>query len=230
MTQLKSKLQSGRSECLRHLLARTTLLFVMSLVLASCSSSHVFRGIPVSEPAILITAVPPLLQDRRLSCGPTCVAVVASYWDLDYSDLLSSELEESVKGNLSARDLAKLAGLLRMQHYLYRGDPVDMEQNLKRGRPLLALIPAPDYEEQVSISFNGLSVQAIRQWVFPKASHWVVVIGASNGKLILHDPAKGRILISKAKFERWWGARNNTCLLLLPALATIERPFPTTSQ
>jgi len=216
----------GRGRSCKRFLAPVELACFVTIGLTACSSTHVFRGIPVSESAVLITAVPPLLQDKRLSCGPTCVAAVAGYWDVDYAPLFSAELSESVKGNLGGQDLARLANLLRMQHHLFRGDFSDLEQNLQKGRPLLALVPSPEYEACVTVTANGFPLREIWHWLVPKGSHWVVVIGYSKNKIIFHDPREGRVAVSRSKFEGWWKDRKNTCLLLLPPTSDSDSSSP----
>ena len=195
--------------------------FVMcaALVMAGegCSTAPTFKGIPVSQTAVLITSVPPLLQDKKVTCGPACVAAVAAYWEIDYTTLYSRSAAADVCRELAAAELGDLAGQLGLQHFILQGNLHDLEQNLQKGRPVIALIPAPDYHEGLDLNINGLSLKGLQERFRPKASHWVIVLGYTADKMIYQDPAEGRLAVSKTKFEGWWKARKFTCLLLLPA-------------
>ena len=195
--------------------------FVMgaALVLAGegCSTAPTFKGIPVSETAVLITSVPPLLQDKKVTCGPACVAAVAAYWEVDYMTLYARGAAAEVRRELAAAELGDLAGQLGLQHFILQGNLHELEQNLQKGRPVIAMIPAPDYHEGVDLNINGLSLKGLQESFHPKASHWVIVLGYTADKVIYQDPAEGRLAVSKTKFEGWWKARKSTCLLVLPA-------------
>ena len=189
----------------------------LALIGGACSTAPTYKGIPVSETAVLITSVPPLLQDKKVTCGPACVAAVAAYWEIDYTTLYSRSAAADVCRELAAAELGDLAGQLGLQHFILQGNLRDLEQNLQKGRPVIALIPAPDYHEGLDLKINGLSLKSVQERFRPKASHWVIVLGYTADKIIYQDPAEGRLAVSKTKFEGWWKERKFTCLLLLPA-------------
>lgn len=207
---------AGKSEpadsAIRSLAWITASLLGLAL-LSGCSTARQFPGIPVSGKASLITSVPPFLQDKYLSCGPTCVAAVAGYWQKDIA-----ELEAAPKGgpftlNFSARDLEVLGNRLGMQSFIYEGSISDLEGNIRKGRPLLILLPKPEHSEGITVTINGIPLKALWRMMMPEQSHWVVAIGFSESDIIVHDPAHGRIAIPRGKFERWWKAKRNTCVL-----------------
>jgi predicted double-glycine peptidase len=188
----------------------------LALFLSACSTFKEFSGVPVGEQATLITSVPPLLQTRQISCGPTCVAAVAAYWDQDFAPLVSTNKPSFVAEDCTAADLKALAERLSLRAFVYRGSVEDLETNLRKGRPVILLIPKPKYRDGFGFAMNGVVIdEAMKPWL-PAKSHWIVGIGFTDKKIIVHDPAFGRIALSRWKLEEWWKARRFTCVLVAP--------------
>lgn len=90
----------------------------------------------------------------------------------------------------------------------------DLQHNLQKGRPVIALIPKPKYSEGINIAVNRIPLSGIWEMFAPKESHWIIVIGYTKHQLILQDPAVGRIGVSKSTFEDWWRSKKFTCVLV----------------
>jgi predicted double-glycine peptidase len=184
-------------------------------LLAGCSTPEQFRGVAIGETPVLITSVPPLLQTKHVSCGPACVAAVAAYWEKDYSNFFSDS-PPYLAEDFSATDLTNLVQHLELKSFAYGGSMTDLESQLRNGRPLVVLIPRPDYQRLPAVMFNGVSLGSLQDMVAPNYSHWVICIGFTDSKIIIQDPACGRMTISRGKFESWWNAKKRTCLLIVP--------------
>jgi predicted double-glycine peptidase len=196
-------------------LASAALVFGAAALLAGCSTTDDFKGVEIGETPTLITSVPPLLQTKRVSCGPTSVAAVAAYWGKDYS-LLTSNAPPLLAEDFNVTDLTNLVGMLELKSFVYSGSTDDLESHLRNGRPMIVLIPTPEYRHGPEVRFNGVPVAALRGMMAPKYSHWVICIGFTDSKMILQDPARGRMAVSRTRFESWWNSKKRTCLLIVP--------------
>jgi ABC-type bacteriocin/lantibiotic exporter with double-glycine peptidase domain len=197
-------------------LSGTAALLVL-LSLCGCASPYAFYGLKIDEPTTLITAVPPLLQDRRFSCGATCLIVLAGYWEQDASWMITN-CPAYLAEDLTAQDLKALAGQFRLEAYAYVGSMQDLEHQIQQGRPVITLIPAPDYEDIPPISINRIRLSAVVRRFQATKAHWVIVIGCSKDSIILHDPAFGRLRVSRRLFEHWWEHSRFTCVVVAPKL------------
>jgi predicted double-glycine peptidase len=191
------------------------IVFGTIMLLSGCSTPERFNGITIGETPTLITSVPPLLQTKKISCGPTCVAAVAAYWGKDYSPVITRESPYFAE-DFSAMDLTNLVGRLDLKSFIYSGSVADLEDHVRNGRPVIVLIPRPRYQHDPELMFNGLSMEQVWDAVAPKYSHWVIVIGFTPTKIILQDPAAGRMMVTRAKFDGWWKAKRRTCLVATP--------------
>lgn len=82
------------------------------------------------------------------------------------------------------------------------GDAAEIDKELGRGRPVIALI-----EDR------------------PGRYHYVVVLGRSNGRLVIHDPARGPFReIETARFDAAWARSERWMLLLLPPPGIVTSP------
>lgn len=188
---------------------------LLAALLAGCASPERFNGIAIGETPTLITSVPPLLQNKKVSCGPTCLAAVAAYWGKDYSTIISGDSPYFAE-DFNALDLTNLAGRLELKPFVYSGSMTDLEDQVKNGRPVITLIPRPHYQHDPEMMLNGWSMESAWDTFAPKYSHWVIVIGFTDTKVILQDPAAGRMMVTRAKFDDWWKAKRRTCVLVTP--------------
>gem|GEM_PF-1399601 len=185
------------------------------LIVCGCSTARQFSGIRVGEQATLITSLPPLLQTKRVSCGPTCLAAVAAYWEIDATAFYKTTTEFDLSTDFTAAELGRLGRELGLKPFIYQGSMEDLRDNLGKGRPLVVLIPKPEFSEGIELTFNRIPLEFIVGQFVRKQSHWIVVIGHASGTIIVHDPANGRIGINQKKFEEWWQSKRRTCLLLV---------------
>jgi len=191
-------------------------IVLLAAGLGGCATSpERFKGVEIGESPTLITSVPPLLQTKKISCGPTCVAAVAAYWGKDYSGLIT-DTQPYYAEDFTVIDLTNLVQHLGLKSFIYSGSIHDLEENVQNGRPMIVLIPKPEYEPGTPVVFNGMEVNGFISQFGPKYSHWVIIIGYTPTKVILQDPASGRMMVSRSKFAAWWNAKRRTCLLVTP--------------
>jgi hypothetical protein len=89
----------------------------------------------------------------------------------------------------TGRDLQVLAEGLGLQTFAYRGSMDDLQENLRKGRPLIVMIPQPQLPTGELTA--ALLLNAWNQWG-PRPAHWVVVVGFTKNKaVIIHDPDSG---------------------------------------
>jgi len=115
---------------------------------------------------------PVILQTESAECGLACLAMVASYHGLD-TDL--SSLRRRI--NISAQGIT----LAQLMEYCTRLDLI--------GRPLRAELEA----------LPQLSLPAILHWDF---NHFVVLVKVRGNRLIIHDPARGKLTLDAAEASR----------------------------
>lgn len=187
-------------------------LCIVALCFTGCVTPPRFSGVEIGSDAVLITSVPPLLQSKRVSCGPTCLSAVAAYWEKDFAGFLTDGGELSVE--MSASDLERSAQKLGLMAHAFRGNLQDVETHLRNGRPIIALIPAPPYVIEPEVTVNGIPLIATWRSLSRPRSHWVIVIGVAQRRVIFHDPAVGNVAVLRSTFESWWGKRSHTMILV----------------
>lgn len=184
-------------------------LFI-SLLLGGCASVSAFKGMTLDEDSVYISGLPPIRHDKHYACGATCVATVAAFWNIPLAEFRARypQLPADMTGN----DLATLATGLGLHAFAYRGSIDDLQENLRKGRPVIAMIPQPLVPNGDFTA--GLLIKAWDKWG-SKPPHWVVVIGLTpNQSLIIHDPASGEIVVKRDVFCRWWQQTDNLSVLL----------------
>lgn len=186
-------------------------LLLPLLFLGGCASVGSFRGLKLDDESVYVAGLPPLLQDNHYSCGAVCVAAVAASLDVPPERFRAKH--PALAQDLSGRELTALAEELGLQAFAYRGSPEDLEQNLRKGRPVIVMIP------QALIPDGALSstllLTAWNEWG-PKPAHWVVVLGITKNKsVILHDPASGPMTIKPEVFHAWWAKKEHLSVLIV---------------
>src|SRR4029079_2413139 len=147
-------------------------------------------------------AVPFLPQTEDL-CGGAAAAMVMRYWgDADaYPDAFSPLVDHSAGGILTTA----LAADLERRGWTAGagpGDTTELAKELGRGRPIVALI-----EDR------------------PGRYHYVVVVDRSNGRVVVHDPARGPSrTLDGAHFDTAWARSGRWMMILLPP------PAPATAR
>ena len=126
--------------------------------------------------------VPYLPQSESL-CGGAAVAMVMRYWGTaDVYAETFADLVDPAAGGIRGEDLLEA---LRSRHWIaesFRGDPGTVQAHLRARRPVVALIQDR-----------------------PGRFHYVVIVGWSSRRVIVHDPARApfRVLDEKAFDDAW---------------------------
>jgi hypothetical protein len=131
----------------------------------------------------------PYLPQSELLCGGAAIAMVMRYWGTPdvYAETFA-DLVDPAAGGIHGSDLLEALRSRGWTAESFRGDSAAVQEQLRRGRPVIVLI-----EDR------------------PGRYHYVVVVGWSSGRVIVHDPARApfRVLdekafdLSWAKSDRW---------------------------
>jgi ABC-type bacteriocin/lantibiotic exporter with double-glycine peptidase domain len=160
------------------------------------------------SPAALWIDVPFVHQPRE-GCGAASISMVMQYWAAQPggraqpgSDVaaIQRELYSRSDHGIPASSMVEY---LRQQGFVviaFSGTWNDIEQQVKKGRPLIAAL-RPQGQSQL---------------------HYVVIDGVSpdRGLVVMNDPAERKLLTQeRAGFEKDWSATHNWVLLAVPASA-----------
>jgi predicted double-glycine peptidase len=170
---------------------------------------------PLNEDAVYVNGVTPIRQDHDFTCGPTCLAMVATHWGISPAQFKTRA--GAAPRDFTARDLQGLAGGLGLQAFVYQGSMADLRENLGKGRPVIAMIsmPLPPQGDLVAAE-----VLALWNEVGPRPAHWVVVVGTIGEKwVILDDPESGPLAVRADRFEKWWAQRDSVAVLVTSSKA-----------
>jgi ABC-type bacteriocin/lantibiotic exporter with double-glycine peptidase domain len=162
-------------------------------------------SLPAQPPSIIWLDVPFIKQEKD-GCGAASIAMVMQYWlhpqghradsSADAAHIQHALYSRSAHGIL-ASDMEHYFQQSGFRTFTIRGEWEDLQQHLKKGRPLIvALKPGSGGE-----------------------LHYVVVTGldSSQGSVLLNDPAQRKLLKQdRASFEREWSATGKWTLLALP--------------
>lgn len=173
-------------------------VIVAALALAGCGAAWAASG------ASLWLDVPFVAQQKQ-GCGDAAVAMVMQYWQQKLH--LPGETKGDVGAILRAlppgrHGVSATAMVSYFQQHNYRafgytGDWSEIEQEIAKGRPLIAALK-PEGSAEL---------------------HYVVVVGVDdpNQVVLLNDPAQRKLLKeARAQFEREWKATGNWTLLAVP--------------
>lgn len=174
--------------------------WMMGLILAA--------GVYAQTPAAVWLDVPYFAQPAE-GCGAASISMVMQYWAAQQkvSPAPGSDVAAIQQALYSSKDHGIRAAA--MQEYFsehgYRvfainGTWSDLEQHLRKGRPLIAAIK-PEGQRQL---------------------HYVVIDGvdAARGLVTMNDPAERKLLTEeRVRFEKDWSATHNWLLLAVPASA-----------
>ena len=146
----------------------------------------------------------PFVKQEKDGCGAASIAMVMQYWQAQQGRPASDASDASqIQRTLYS---AKAHGIYAsdMEHYFQekgfrtftiRGEWEDLEQHLRKGRPLIVALK--------------LSSGA--------ALHYVVVTGFGPDVVMINDPAQRKLLQQdRPSFEREWSAAGKWTLLALP--------------
>lgn len=185
-------------------------LVLVAGLFSGCTSVTRFHGLTLSDDALFVSDVAPIRQDRAYACGPACVAAVAAHWGVSPAEF-KAQIRES-GDDATADDLQQMATRLGLRAFAYQGSMDDLRQNLEKGRPVIAMIPQPLPARGGWLA--GAVFNLWNEWG-PRPPHWVVVVGEfGDGRIIIHDPASGPLLVKTERFLAWWRETDRLCLLI----------------
>ena len=180
---------------------------------SGCANAKYDSGIDIKSyrEAVSIYCVPPITQSKDYQCGYACMASVALYHKTNIGKLTGGPIFETfARRPTTAKELVRMARMLGLEGFAYKGSLDDLLKNLKKRRPVIVLIDRPP----------RVGVYPSFEWAGDTASafstpHWVVVTGIiPNEKLILHDPRKGRLVMSVKAFTQEWGKQSQISVLV----------------
>ena len=172
------------------------LLVTVAVILAATVYSQPAAAQKSAELHLL--NVPYLPQSEAL-CGGAAIAMVMRYFGATnvYAETFS-DLVDSAAGGIRGQDLLNALEARGWPAQSFRGDPAIVQSHLAAGRPVVALIQDR-----------------------PGRFHYVVVVGWSRGRIIVHDPARApfRILDEKPFLDAWSQSDHWILVTTAPAVA-----------
>jgi len=183
---------------------------------AGCANAAHYRGMEMSpEEGGSIVALSTVAQSGKNDCGYAAMASVALYHGVPAARLTEGEVPGKFQGpGLSAADLTKMAGMVGLQAYGYQGTVEDLEENVRKGRPVLVLLNHPPRLGR----WPGLEWYADLAAMPFSIPHWVVVVGfMGNGDAVLHDPRSGLVSMTRGEFLDQWKDRSRIAVLVVAA-------------
>ena len=160
------------------------------------------------SPAALWIDVPFVHQPKE-GCGAASLAMVVQYWAAKAANPNQSDSDVNAiqKQLYSPKDRGipapSMVGYLQQHRFTaiaFSGQWSDLEQQIAKGRPLIAAL-RPQGQSEL---------------------HYVVIDGvdSSRGLVTMNDPAERKLLTQeRAAFEKDWSATRNWLLLAVPAAA-----------
>lgn len=158
-------------------------------------------------------------QENKADCGSACLQAVIRYWKIrpapeaalkDHSPLSTS--------GYTLRELKAMAIDQGLKAYIIamRDEPrATLTEQISRGRPIICAVQRPvSVGPARYIPIIGQALQAGVTRYGPKTNHFVVVIGVSERRVLLMDPAIGYSTMSWNNFERRWSEMQYATLLL----------------
>jgi hypothetical protein len=176
-------------------LKKVTVPFFLALVLTAPVAGAALSD--RREPSVRLLDVP-FLPQSELLCGGAAAAMVMRYWGArgvraeDFAPLVDAQAGGIRQSALVEALRARGWTALPVAAAAGSADPLAAE--LARSRPIVALI-----EDR------------------PGRYHYVVIVGATGDRIVLHDPALAPFrVLARDAFERSWASTRRWAIVLLP--------------
>ena len=156
-------------------------------------SAPLARAQPPDRPLRLLD-VPYLPQSEAL-CGGAAVAMVMRYWGATnvYAETFADLVDRAAEG-IRGEDLLRALHARGWKAASLAGDPAVVQNHLAEGRPVVALIQDR-----------------------PGRFHYVVIVGWSRGRVIVHDPARAPFrVVDEKTFSAAWSESGYWTLVATP--------------
>lgn len=152
------------------------------------------------SPAGIELPAPFVEQDELHACGLSAVSALCAYHGIRLPETVRLELARLSRENLglSAGELRDALEDVGFEVFLFPGTtgggPTGLPHHIGAGRPVLVLL-----QEDGS-------------------AHYVLVTGhdPQDGRMVLLDPSRGRVVVGLTDFERQWDASQRLALLAVP--------------
>jgi hypothetical protein len=176
------------------LIAATAHFLIAAAVSVTAAAAVPQARTPPGSGAFHLLDVPYLPQSEAL-CGGAAVAMVMRYWGATnvYAETFADLVDRAAQG-IRGEDLLKALHSRGWQAASLRGDAPLIQTHLAAGRPVVALI-----EDR------------------PGRFHYVVIVGWSRGRVIVHDPARAPFrVIDETSFSAVWSQSGYWTLVATP--------------
>lgn len=147
----------------------------------------------------------PFVHQPREGCGAASLAMVMDYWAAQSGagtsvdvDSIQRELYSPREHGITTDEMQRYLREHGYQVFALNGAWADLEQQLRKGRPLIVALKPRGQREL----------------------HYVVIDGIdpARGMITMNDPAERKLLTrERAGFEQEWSATHNWILLAVPA-------------
>lgn len=149
----------------------------------------------------------PFVRQPRDGCGAASISMVMQYWALQQHTQAGEPSEVAViqralyspkEHGIEASAMERYLSQHGFRAFAISGTWSDLEEHLRKGRPLIAALRPTGQREL----------------------HYVVIDGVdtAQGLVTMNDPADRKLLTEeRAQFEKDWSATHNWLLLAVPA-------------
>ncbi len=153
-----------------------------------------------TTPGVSVLDVPYVPQSEEL-CGGAAAVMVFRYWGVDSVAVreFAPLVDDSARG-IRTGTLTDEIRSLGWRAVAFRGSLPELRRQLARGRPVIVLLR-----------------------MGPDRYHYVVVVAADDGTVLVHDPARAPFRkLSVAEFRSMWAPTGAWSLLVVPARHRVD--------
>ena len=197
-------------------------ILLISFACAACASMPSATTAPTFQKkygGFDYCAVEVTKQTRQDTCGPACLVTLLKYWGKGTSE---GELLSKYPGTqqkhyylLELKAIVSREGLKAYSLSMAEEPRCELEEQILMGRPVICAVRVPrnlywmDRLPIVRPSYRALT------WVVGvRKSHFVVVAGLKDSRVLVMDPAFGFAAFSWRRFQGAWAEMEYGCLLV----------------